>query len=299
MKNLKIAIKLLISLTLSFGAFFGVAIFLYDVLRFRNEWHLAWGSFAGLVMLFLCYKYILKGNSFTGTIATGISFLRDTKDAITSDIDQRDADFFAQAESEIEKEIINQGLWSQALVRAKGNEQLRKVEYMKLRVKEIRKVRAESATDTLPKSSHKDSKIKLEDIDKNAIWNPNATVNWSFPFTPAFGSYLQSKNWQVLGDEKKAKGAMIWFYISIVAIIVSLSSFVIYKGKAVYSVDFWPLLWLLYITIWYYISGRSQAKYVKEKFGKDYSRRPWTKPLLIGFGGWLAYNAAVITLIAI
>jgi len=143
-------------------------------------------------------------------------------------------------------------------------------------------------------SQNETNRIRKENIiDENAIWNPNATVNWSFPFTPAFGSYLQSKNWRVLGHENKAKAAMIWFYISIVAITISLLSFGIYNYNAINFVE----IWLFYIIIWYLVSGRNQAKYVKEKFGKDYSRRSWSKPILIGFGGWLAYNAAIIALI--
>ena len=48
------------------------------------------------------------------------------------------ADYYAIAEEEINKEEVNKGLWSQALVEAKGIESLRKVEYMKLRAKQIR-----------------------------------------------------------------------------------------------------------------------------------------------------------------
>ena len=48
-------------------------------------------------------------------------------------------------------------------------------------------------------------------------------------------------------------------------------------------------LGVLYLIIWYFSAGRSQAKYVKEKYGKDYPRRGWGKPLLIGVAAIIGY----------
>jgi len=52
--------------------------------------------------------------------------------------DTGNADLYSFAENEISTNNINAGLWSQALVKANGNEDLRKVEYMKLRVKQLK-----------------------------------------------------------------------------------------------------------------------------------------------------------------
>ena len=44
---------------------------------------------------------------------------------------------YSSAESEADSGTYDKGLWSKALVNAKGNEELRKTEYMKLRVKQL------------------------------------------------------------------------------------------------------------------------------------------------------------------
>jgi hypothetical protein len=58
---------------------------------------------------------------------------------ISSLVDDKDLELYAIAEQEIKDDVINNGLWSQALVKAKGDENLRKVEYIKLRVKQLKK----------------------------------------------------------------------------------------------------------------------------------------------------------------
>ncbi len=89
MNLIKIILKILISLVLSLGAFIAVAIFINEKLHGDDFWEITGGVIAGLTTLLFCYNYILKRKSFSGTIASGISLLRNTKDAITSDIDQR------------------------------------------------------------------------------------------------------------------------------------------------------------------------------------------------------------------
>ena len=66
-----------------------------------------------------------------------LNVLNTVKD-IHANLELKDADLYAVAEKEYESGQINQGLWSQALVKAKGNEALRKVEYMKLRVMQLK-----------------------------------------------------------------------------------------------------------------------------------------------------------------
>ncbi len=64
--------------------------------------------------------------------------LKDVKETIESNIDSKQAEFFLIAEQEYEDGEIDNGLWSQAIVKAKGDENLRKVEYMKLKSKTIK-----------------------------------------------------------------------------------------------------------------------------------------------------------------
>lgn len=127
-----------------------------------------------------------------------------------------------------------------------------------------------------------------------SIWNPNAAVNWSFLFTPAFGSYLQMHNWRVLGEPQKAASARAWFYISLGILPVYLLARVI---TGLYTTA--QPLFVVYLFVWYFASGRRQAKYVKEKWGSDYPRKPWGRPLLWAFGAFVAYAVIASIVVAI
>jgi len=107
-----------------------------------------------------------------------------------------------------------------------------------------------------------------------AIWNPEAAGGWSLFFTPIFGSILVLRNWQALGVKEKIRSAQLWLIASIIMVVVQ---FLVST----------PLLFG-YLVIWYFASAKSQAKYVREKWGKEYPRKSWLWPLLIGFGTVLA-----------
>ena len=53
--------------------------------------------------------------------------------------EEQSLEYYTVAEQEITDNTYDKGLWSKALVEAKGNEDLRKVEYMKLRVKQLQR----------------------------------------------------------------------------------------------------------------------------------------------------------------
>jgi len=46
-----------------------------------------------------------------------------------------------------------------------------------------------------------------------ALWNPAAAASWSLIFSPIFGSWLQMKNWQALGESEKAAKARTWVWV--------------------------------------------------------------------------------------
>ncbi len=121
-----------------------------------------------------------------------------------------------------------------------------------------------------------------------AIWNPNAASNWSLIFSPAFGSYLHALNWRTLGEPEKEKSAMGWFYVSLamLCVYVFMGLFTENPEKADGAARG---LGLLYLLVWYFLAGRAQARYVKEKFGSTFPRRSWGKPLLIGMGAIVGY----------
>ena len=113
--------------------------------------------------------------------------------------------------------------------------------------------------------------------NSGAIWNPNAAANWSLLFSPLFGSYIHALNWRTLGEETRAKSAMIWFYVMLALIIVTSVAGIAQGNSNPGGIGFVLLL------VWYFFAARVQMKYVKEKFGTDYARRSWSKPLGIGF----------------
>lgn len=100
------------------------------------------------------------------------------------------------------------------------------------------------------------------------LWNPDAAGVWSLFLSPVFGSTLVLKNWQAIGDKARSKTGRIWLIVSIVMLIPTI---------------FFPgLFGIIYIITWYFAWQRKQTKYVKEHWGKDYPRKSWTVPLLIG-----------------
>jgi len=95
--------------------------------------------FIGIISVVFTYKYFNDNKSMKETIADGVSYVKTTSEDISSLVDDKDSELYAIAEQEIKDDVINNGLWSQALVKAKGDENLRKIEYMKLRVKQLKK----------------------------------------------------------------------------------------------------------------------------------------------------------------
>ncbi len=120
-------------------------------------------------------------------------------------------------------------------------------------------------------------------IKQIELWNPNAAANWSLLFTPIFGSFLQMKNWQALGNSNEANNARNWLIFSIAFILfINLGAPFIWSDPV--KLDTYPRsMGLVYIIIWYFAFARIQPKYVKEKLNDIYQKKSWSAPLLIGF----------------
>jgi len=121
-----------------------------------------------------------------------------------------------------------------------------------------------------------------------ALWNPGAAAGWSFIFTPVLGSYLHLLNWRALGEHEKEKKSKSWFYRSIAMLMLYILAqyAIMSSGKGEGNAGG---LCIIYFIVWYFVNGRLQGKYVKEKFGKNYPRRPWAVPLLAGMGAVFCY----------
>lgn len=120
-----------------------------------------------------------------------------------------------------------------------------------------------------------------------ALWNPSAAANWSLLFTPAFGAYLQMLNWRALGEPERAIRARIWFTISVAVSLASLplaaARWTEYPGSPI------QLATVAVLVGWYFAGARDQVRYVKEKFGETYERRPWGKALWAGVAALFGY----------
>lgn len=122
--------------------------------------------------------------------------------------------------------------------------------------------------ESLHPSSQEDAPSASNANSKPALWNPNAAANWSLLFSPIFGSYLNTKNWREMGETKCAGTSNIWFWLSIAILVLCF-----FAPSYRIGIGFW------YLVIWYFAAGRKQAKFVKEKYGDDYTHRSWGKPL--------------------
>ena len=104
------------------------------------------------------------------------------------------------------------------------------------------------------------------------LWNPDAAGAWSLLLTPIFGSVLVRKNWKAIGDASKVRTGTAWIVVSVVCLFLA----------AVFG-----LAGFLYIIVWYFAWQRPQTQYIKERWGKDYPRKGWAIPLLIGFAAYV------------
>ena len=132
--NEAVDMRYVISIVIGVATFYVVGFSLDTFAGMGDNSAIIIGFIAGLLALRICL-----GKGMVDIVSDSLSKFQSTKDLITSNIDSQKAVLFAQAEQEVSDGDIDKDLWSQALVIAKGNENLRKVEYMKLRAKQIKK----------------------------------------------------------------------------------------------------------------------------------------------------------------
>lgn len=114
------------------------------------------------------------------------------------------------------------------------------------------------------------------------LWNPNAAANWSLLFTPVFGALVQMKNWQALEEPGEATTARNWAILTVVVMIaLPIADLFLVSSRSTLRLP-QSLGWIPLIA-WYFAHGRSQIRYVKERFGNDYPRRNLAVPLLVAF----------------
>ena len=133
-----------------------------------------------------------------------------------------------------------------------------------------------------------------------SLWNPNAAASWSLVLTPAFGAFLHMKNWQALGEPRKAATSRTWLIVILFLLVgVALLSAFLPEGNALNRLSSWAPIALL--LSWYFSSARSQVAFVAGRLGKNYPRRGWLKPIslaLLAYVGVLAVVWAVFLVAA-
>lgn len=118
----------------------------------------------------------------------------------------------------------------------------------------------------------------LEAAAAPRLWNPAAAACWSLLFTPVFGAALHMHNWRALGDEENARLAKGWMLASLgILAVMILVGMVLPESKELDRVQRSVGTGLLFA--WYFTAARAQQKLVKERFGKDYPRKGWTRPI--------------------
>jgi hypothetical protein len=120
------------------------------------------------------------------------------------------------------------------------------------------------------------------------IWNPGAAACWSLLLSPIFGSILHMKNWHALGESTRAETSKRWAIGStIFFLLVFLSGLVAPDSKLLDGLS--KLFSVILLVAWYYAIGKSQQFYVLARFGKNYPRRGWAKPLLFALLVFVAF----------
>lgn len=107
---------------------------------------------------------------------------------------------------------------------------------------------------------------------KIRLWAPDTSATLSLLFTPIFGAFLHTKNWEELQEEKKAKDSKRWLYVSIFIVFLSIG-ITLLGGNS-------TLINLIFFLLWYFIIAKKQTKYIKNN-SIEYEKKSIFKPLFI------------------
>jgi len=128
-----------------------------------------------------------------------------------------------------------------------------------------------------------------------ALWNPNAAALWSIIFTPLFGAYIHALNWRALGDDERERASMTWVVGAAAFLLLFLLIEVVVPNsragdEASRTIEF------VFLVVWYFVAARGQVKVIQARYGNDYARQSWKKPLLMGLAGFGIYIALVVAI---
>lgn len=93
----------------------------------------------------------------------------------------------------------------------------------------------------------------------------------------------------------KASSARVWAILILIVIAGSSAAAVLMPNNRSFA-GFSRTGGFLLLIGWYAASGRGQMAYVKSKFGNDYPRRGWGKPLLLALLAFIGFFAFTVGL---
>jgi len=135
----KYLLAFIISFGIGFAALFGTGYILGNIFNNDEGITLLVAISIGLVTWMLSFMRLGKNKSITDIVYSTVSSFKNVGDAVASRMNENDTPYYAQAEKEIASNNQDTGLWAQSLVYADGNFEKRKIEYMKLRVKQLKR----------------------------------------------------------------------------------------------------------------------------------------------------------------
>jgi hypothetical protein len=124
------------------------------------------------------------------------------------------------------------------------------------------------------------------------LWNPSAAARWSLLLSPIFGATLHMKNWQAMGETDKAAQSKKWVWGSVgFFVLLMVAGMVLPDTKAIDLLSRGAGLGLL--IAWYSLSARDQVRFITRRFGGNYPKRGWGRPLLYALLVFFTFIAVV------
>ncbi|NHZ99302.1 hypothetical protein [Massilia sp. CCM 8734] len=126
------------------------------------------------------------------------------------------------------------------------------------------------------------------------LWNPDAAACWSLLFTPLFGTILLIRNWEALGEPKRAVQACWWFAACLVAFVLNFYMSLLREASLPLQTGL-----IILLLIWYIAVASPQERFVRERFGTDYARHSWAIALPCALVLLIAYLLGYRHLLAV
>jgi DNA-directed RNA polymerase subunit RPC12/RpoP len=144
---------------------------------------------------------------------------------------------------------------------------------------------------TVPERSAPAPVLRVQPLNADAgprlaLWNPNVAAAWSFIFTPVFGSILLSSNYRALGNNRKASGSLVWAFVGVALLLVSIMIQLLFSTpRTDIEVDWrnWASMAtaVVFFVVWYIAEAQPQQRCIKQRLGGQYTKRSWVRPVSV------------------